>query len=314
MNLNKSTKIWLNSLIGIVISTVLLYSLWLQIQAQLSKLDGADWWQGDTNYLIVGLLLMPLNLSVEVFKWKLLAGATQPISTLQAWKSYFAGIALSFLTPNRVGEYPGRILYLKRKNTIRLISVSILGAFAQFISLFLYGIAGLVYYNMAFPGYWQKIVLMVCCMAIILLVLVFFQFEKWVAGIENMKWLRRFQTYSMLIQRFTLSEQFVVLGLSMLRFTIFTIQYLMLLKWMGISLISTEGFLTATLYFWSIAVIPSVAFSELGVRGQVSLFLFHPYTQNTIGILTATVSLWCINLILPAIVGSILLLRVRLLK
>ncbi len=301
-------------MIGLVISAVLFYSLWLQVQAQLAKLDGTEWWRGDTGYLIVGLLLMPLNLSVEVFKWKRLAATTQSITTLQAWKSYLAGIALSFLTPNRIGEYPGRILFLKRKNTTRLISVSILGAFAQFITLFIYGLAGLIYYNIAFPGYWQKILLFLCLFSIFFLLVLFFHFEKWIGNFERWKWLRRFQTYGMLMRKFTTQEQLEILGLSMLRFTIFTIQYLMLFKWMGIPLLNTEGFLIASIYFWSIAVIPSFAFAELGVRGQVSLFLFQPYTQNTIGILTATVGLWCINLILPALIGSILLLRVRLLK
>jgi len=312
--LNKNTKIWLNSLIGIAISALLIYSLWTQVTVQLSKLDGYTWWRGNTPFLIVALLLVPVNLFTEVIKWKYLAASAQPISLVQAWKSYFAGIALSLVTPNRIGEYPGRILFLRKKNTIRLISVSILGAFAQFYTLFIYGLAGLVYYNVTFPGYWQKLLLTGTAFIVLFLTVIFFRFEYWIARFENIRWLRKFQTYGYLMKRFSDRQQLVVLGLSMLRFLVFSFQYLMLLKWMNIDLVSFQGFLIATLYFWAIAIIPSIAFAELGVRGQVSLFLFHSFTQNTIGILAATVGLWCINLIVPALIGSILLLKVKTFK
>ncbi|HTM67361.1 MAG TPA: lysylphosphatidylglycerol synthase domain-containing protein [Flavipsychrobacter sp.] len=310
--MNKNRKIWLNSLVGIGISAILLYSLWLQIEKQLLHFDGNSWWQeGNRRFLLIGILIMPLNLSLEVLKWKLLAGSAQPLSILQAWKSYFAGIAISLITPNRIGEYPGRILYLRRKNTIRLISVSILGAFAQFFALFFYGTVGLIYYNIAFPGYWQKLLLVVCCFVIIIVAAFYFYFEKWIIYFERIKWLRRLGTYKELIRRFTTREQVQVLVISVLRFAVYTVQYLVLLHWMNISFPLLSGFLMACLYFWSLAVIPSIAFAELGVRGQVSLFLFHHFSENTIGILAATVGLWSINLILPALIGSILLLRVR---
>lgn len=314
LNLNKSTKIWLNTLAGLTLTALLFYSIWLQVKGQLTQVQAVSFWDGQYAFLLATLLLMPVNLSIEVYKWKLLAGSAQPISAVQAWKSYLAGIALSLLTPNRIGEYPGRILYLKRKNTIRLISVAILGAFAQFIALFVYGTIGLAYYNSQFPGWWQKLVLVGTACTLVILLLLFLRFESWAKRLENFSVLRRFQTYGKLIKRFTKREQFAVLGLSLLRFLVYSFQFLLLLQWMNISLFTTGGWMMTILYFWAIAVIPSIAFAELGIRGQVSLFLFHPYTQNNLGILSAAVVLWCINLIVPALLGSILLLRVRFLR
>ena len=225
-----------------------------------------------------------------------------------------AGLALSFITPNRIGEYPARILVLRMNNTIRLISVAILGAFAQFAALFLFGLAGLLYYNIAFPGNLPQVALIACLMLLLVVFLLFFYFEKWIAWFESARWLKRFRTYSQLVRRFTIQQQLTVLGLSILRFTVFTLQYLLLLRWMHIALPPADGFLMASLYFWSIAVIPSMAFTDLGVRGHVSLFLFQHFTANSLGILTATLSLWCINLLLPAVLGSLLLLKIRLIR
>ncbi len=313
--LNKNTKIWLNYLIGIAISSALLWGIYLQIKKQVSSIDTDTWLeQGITSYLILSILLMPLNLGIEAYKWKILANTAQPISYKDAFKSVLGGIALSLVTPNRIGEYPGRILYLKRKNTVRLISVAILAAFAQFLTVFIFGNVGLVYYNFRFPGNVQLIILAASLVATILVALIFFHFERWAKLFERVKWLKRFKTYGHLLRRFTVKEQLLVLGLSGLRFIVFTAQYLILLHWMNINLSALDGLCMAFLFFWAIAVIPSIALAELGIRGQISLFLFHKFSQNTMGILAATIGLWGINLIIPAVIGCILLIRMRVVR
>ena len=106
----------------------------------------------------------------------------------------------------------------------------------------------------------------------------------------------------------------MVLALSLLRFSVFTAQYLFLLRWMNVAVPLAEGFIIAALFFWVIAVIPSVALTELGVRGNVSLYLFHNFSSNTVGMLAATMGIWLLNLILPSILGSVLVMRMRLLR
>ena len=285
------------------------------MQKQLTQVDPEDlFMSGLTPFLVLALVLMPLNIAIEAFKWKILAGVAQPTSYTQAVKSVLGGIALSIVTPNRIGEYPGRILYMKRKNTIRLISVAILAAFAQFLTLFTFGIIGLLYYNAQFPGTMALIILIAAIIILTIIALIFFRFESWSAYFEHLSWFRRFGTYGHLLKRFTTSQQLQVLALSAIRFLVFTAQYLILLRWMNIPLSPVEGLCTAFLFFWAIAVIPSIALAELGIRGQVSLFLFHNFSANTMGILAATIGLWCINLVIPAVVGSILLIRMRLLR
>src|SRR4051812_45796061 len=142
--LNKSTKIWLNYAVGAVISVLLIWGLYIQVRGHVVHLDWSTLSQTGPAYLLwVCIALMPLNLLLETWKWKLLAGSAQPLSFGEAFASLLGGIAFSMITPNRIGEYPGRILYLKRKNTFRLISVSILGAVAQMLTLFIYGVAGI---------------------------------------------------------------------------------------------------------------------------------------------------------------------------
>lgn len=315
LNLNKNTKTWLNYLIGGAISAILIFAIYQQTKTQLARISVDSFFKASSyGFLIAALLLMPINAALETYKWKLLAASAQPISYLQSLKSYLAGIAISIITPNRIGEYPGRIIYLKRKNTGRLISVTFLGMFTQFLTLFIFGDIALVYYNIAFPGYWQKIVLAAALLITSFVALIFFRFEALDTWLERLPFMKRFNRYGRLINHFTLRQQWGILGISLARFAVFTAQYLILLAWMDIKLPILEGFLTASLFFWAMAVIPSISLAELGIRSQVSLFLFQSFTTNQVGILAATIALWFINLVLPAIVGSFLLIRMRILK
>lgn len=315
LNLNKNTKTRLNYLIGGAISVILFFVIYQQTKNQLSRIH-LDTFFNATDYvfLYLAIALMPLNIALETYKWKWLAGSAQPISFLQSLKSYLAGLSISIITPNRIGEYPGRILFLKRKNTGRLISVTFLGMFTQFLTLFIFGSVALVYYNIAFPGYWQKIVLVASLIVTLFVTLVFFRFETLDTWFERLPFMKKFNQYNRLISHFTLRQQWGILGISLARFSVYTAQYLFLLAWMDIQLPILDGFFTASLFFWAMAIIPSISLAELGIRSQVSLFLFQTFTTNQIGILAATIVLWLINLVVPAVVGSLLLIKMRILK
>lgn len=253
-------------------------------------------------------------MALETRKWQILTSSAQPVSFMAALRSYLAGLAFSVITPNRIGEYPGRLLYMRRKNTIRLISVSVLGALSQLIAIFVFSSIGFIYYNIAFPQTWELVLLACGIITTVLLLLTYFRFETWLPLLRKYKWARRYNIYGQLLKRFSYKEQLTILFLSLIRFGVFTAQYLFFLRWMNVVIPLGEGYLMSAIFFGVMAIIPSIALAELGERGQVSLFLFHHLSTNTIGIIGATMGLWVLNLIIPAIVGSILLLRMRLLR
>lgn len=313
--MNKSTKIWLNYLIGISLSALLLWGIYVQVEKQLATIDKNAWWQtGPDIYLVICIALMLVNVALESRKWQILAGSAEPLTYKQSLASYLAGIAISIVTPNRLGEYPGRILYLRRQKAFRLVSVSILGSFAQLLTIFIYGTLALIYYNIVHPGLLEKFVL---CGSIIMMIILgwcYWRFESWLPLLNRIKWLQKYKIYGQLLMRFSAKEQLTILFISMLRFAVFTVQYLALLYWMNIAVPPIAGFFLSVLFFWTIAVVPSIALTELGVRGEVGLYLFKTYSANAIGILSATVGIWLINLIIPAILGSLLLLRMRIFR
>ena len=313
--MNKSTKIRLNYLLGAAISGILLWGIGSQLQHQLQKADWHTWQQrGPAVYGILCLVLFPFNIGIEAKKWHLLASLAQPVSYVQALKSVLCGIAFSLITPNRIGEYPGRILALEQRNTPRLISVSVLGAFSQMIALFSFGLLGLIYYNIKFPARLPLVALIGTILLILFLIIIYWHYDWWGKKLENIKWFRKYKVYGYLLRNFSTQKQLVVIGLSLLRFGVFTAQYLLLLLWLNVHVPVVAGYCLSALFFWAMAVIPTISLAEIGIRAQVGMFLFQRYSDNTIGILSATLGLWCINLVIPAVIGSLLISRTRLIR
>jgi hypothetical protein len=296
--------------LGILVTALLLWHLYRQIRAQIDSGSSFNFWPANTiPYFIAALCLLSLNLGLEAAKWKRLVATAAPTSFLQAMRSVLSGITASLVTPNRIGEYPARILQLKEHNSTRLISVSVFGACAQMLALMIAGIGGLCYYYVTHPELLYLFTLLITGAFTLALGALYFSFERWAPRIENIRWLRKLHLWGRLLHRFSTREQLFILGLSLARFTVFTTQYWLLLRWQGIPVPLGEGFLLCALFFWAMAIIPSITLAELGIRGTVSLFLFHPYTANVAGVAAATFVLWLMNLMLPALTGAILFLR-----
>ena len=66
----------------------------------------------------------------------------------------------------------------------------------------------------------------------------------------------------------------------------------------------------SALTFLSMSIIPTIALTELGVRGSVAIY-FGYISSNTIGILTASFALWIINLVVPAILGVLFVYQLK---
>jgi hypothetical protein len=313
--LNKSTKIWLNYITGGAISVLLLWAIYKQVLKQVKDLS-ADMWQhtGPVGFLVACIVLMFANALLESYKWHSLLSRAEQVSFSTAFSSWLAGVAFSIITPNRIGEYPGRILYLGGSNTFRYINVSVSGITSQLAGIYFWGFVGLIYYNIAFPDTMAQAALGVCVLINIFISVVYWRFDSWVPAMTRNKWLRRFAVYGRLMSRVSAADKLKVLTISLLRVMVFTAQYLFLLRWMNVDVPLLQGFCLAALFFWVMAVIPSLALTELGIRGAVSLYIFAHFSSNTIGILAATTGLWLLNLVIPSVAGSVLITKMKWLR
>ena len=310
--LNKTKGIPLNRIAGLCVSILLLWLLWRQSGARLDSLRHVNWWNSDTRIFgIVALLLLPLNIFLESRKWQMLIKSIAPLSIMQSAGSVCTGIVCSLVTPNRIGEYPGRMLFLKKKFSPRMVSVSVLGGCAQLIAVLFGGFAGGLNYCLHQRGFMYWGLWLINVLVLALVGTFYFSYERWSPLIERVRWLRRFGRYGALLQNISARVQWRVLALSLLRYAVFTTQYYLALRWLGVEIPLLAGLALCALFFWCMAVVPTISLAEAGVRAAVSWELFHTYNANTGMIVAATMALWLVNLLLPSLVGALLMLRVR---
>ncbi len=258
-----------------------------------------------------------VNWGIEAQKWRELMAKIEGLTFTEAFRAILCGITLSLFTPNRVGEYGGRVLILKSANRLEAIAVTLVGSLSQIIANVSFGAIGFLYFVLYYWRWesWQIVGISVLIVSMIgILMLVYFrvqQSEKWLA---KLPFLKRYQSYFSPIAGYRQQELFRVLTWSFLRNMVFTLQYIGLC-WaynMEVSL-WTAWILVNTIFFVQM-FIPSIALIELGIRGNIALFFWGFVTANQLAIIAATFSLWWINLVVPALIGGFLISRLDVLE
>jgi len=267
--------------------------------------------------LVLVILLMLVNWGIEAFKWKLSIQNVQRINFFKAFKAVLSGISFSVTTPNRMGEYFGRVLYMEEGNRLRTISLTIVGSISQLMITLLMGAVGIIFLMPKIQSaeiisvLWVK-VLLYGVIAVLIGLTVFYFRLTWL-----IKWIDRFPQSSRYIYLVNTLEDlnsgllFKLLFLSLLRFIVFSIQYYLLFRLYGTGINWWPGFWAVSVSFLIMAIIPTFAIAELGLRGKVSLKLLGLLSANDLGITITTGTIWLINLVVPAIIGSLLILGIK---
>jgi hypothetical protein len=269
------------------------------------------------------ILLMLANWSCEALKWRVLVGHIQRISFLTAFKAILSGLSVSLAmnTPNGSGEYIGRILYVKEGNRIRAITLTFVGSISQLIVTMLVGTIGLFllrdrFYNVT-PNdihLSSSLIDTTAYGSIALttaLIAVYFEISWLTKLLERIPFVARYSYFIKKLEDFRWQELLKVLLISMLRYSVFVAQYLLLLQVFNVDIHIITAFWLITIMFLALAIVPTIALAELGVRGKISIFLFGVFSANTLGIVLTASTIWLINLVVPALAGSLFILGIK---
>ena len=102
-----------------------------------------------------------------------------------------------------------------------------------------------------------------------------------------------------------------LLLISFLRYLVFAVQYMLMFHLFGVYVPIEIIFCVMSVVFLTMAVIPSIALLEVGLRGEISILLMGIFSANTLGISFTSVTVWLMNLVFPAVIGSLLILNLR---
>ncbi|MBC7948254.1 MAG: flippase-like domain-containing protein [Chitinophagaceae bacterium] len=319
----KYIRSFIHYFLGPVLFVWVSYSIYTQVRQQ-PDLD-RSWQHIKESFgsplilnLVAVIILMVINWGIEAVKWKLSVRNIQRISLLTAFKAVLSGTSFSVTMPNRVGEYIGRVLYMEEGNRLKAVSLTIAGSMSQLIITLLMGLIGLLLLaepiaqrEFLSPAWIRTIIVGV---SIVLVILTVFCFRLPMVSRIAVKgrWMKKYSWLISGLEGFNATLMMQLLSLSALRFLVFIVQYYLMFRLFGVEVSWSQAWCAMSVSFLVMAVIPTIALiTDLGLRGKVSLKLLNLFSGNDLGIGWALLSIWLINLIIPALAGSLLILSIK---
>ena len=272
--------------------------------------------------MILVSALMLLNWGIEAAKWREAIKIISPISFRNSLKAVFSGNALAFFTPNRSGEYLGRMIYLQKGQMISSVPLTIVCSIAQLVVTLFAGCAGLLFISAKMAGRfgsdvtpWLNIGLFATLAVSTVLTIFYFHIAFIVKWFVARGWGSRWQRHLRVLEDVNATILVSILSLSTARYVVFIVQYYLMFSVFGINVNWWQAFWAVSVVFLVIAVVPSLGFlSELGIRWQAGIQVVQLYSSNITGIFATSLSIWIINLVIPALIGGFLILALKLFR
>jgi len=264
--------------------------------------------------LSVVILLMFANWFLEAVKWRYLCRYIERISLWKAIQSVFCGLTWAVFTPNRIGEFGGRVLFLKpRKRIFGVVAMGV-GALAQLV---LTSVAGSLSIAWFVNRFFDIGILMGGALWFLAVVyagffLILYFNVKWIdSWIKRIEFLRKFHRFFEILTRYSRSELLLVFLNSLARFAVFTSQYCILMLVLIPDIDFMPMLLLIFILFFVQAALPTLDLFDFGVRSVTASYLYGHITDQDIAVMAIASCIWFINLILPAILGSVFVLKIN---
>ena len=241
------------------------------------------------------VILFGLNYLMESIKWKLALAELSPITILKSYKSVLVGQAFAFFTPARSGDYVGRILFLEAGNKLKGLAQMAWASYAQLLITLFFGSIGL-FYNLPFLPWLKWVGPFIAAAAFV----IYFHPGNFTG------WLKKL---SLLQINTALKGQLVFFAF--LKYCVFILQYTWVITIFNIPIGTLDLCVALSVLFFCLSLIPSIAITDVVIRGQLIVLLLSPFYDNSLMLICVSTIIWSVNFLLPAIIGSILIINYR---
>jgi hypothetical protein len=261
-----------------------------------------------SNLLLLGAatLLMPLNWSIEVQKWVLITAPIEKISFGKAWQSVWTGVCIGNLTPGRLGEFAGRILFFSPGVRARMATSHFICGITQLVVTIVAGCTGLILFSTGLSGTAWFLALSLELLLLVLLVAVLARVNQVVAWLLGLRALKRFNFEGLSYSREMIRG---LLGWSVLRYAVFSFQFFLILKACGIRGEPLQLLAAISIMYLLLSTIPMISVIEVAIRAYVAVLLFGAFNPNDWLLSAASTLLWLVNIALPSMIGYIFILQ-----
>ncbi|MCI4669698.1 MAG: flippase-like domain-containing protein [Bacteroidia bacterium] len=276
-----------------------------------------DWSFSLKESLLIGIaiLLLPFNLGLEAFKWQILQRSIDSkFSFSLSIKGVLMGACLALFTPNRLGDYMGRLMVIKKDQRWESGSFILVNRLSQMlITLFLGIVAWQLAYQIKIIDLslaWTHFINLISISSFLVLA-AFFIFKKYLYRL-CVQFFPDFRIIGKILsslQSIHNKQLLQVCGLALMRYMVFSAQYILLLYALGAEGSIEKMTLLVLLVFLIKSLAPLASLAELGIREAVAVMVGGWLGMSGILATTGAFSLYLVNLVLPAAIGLILIYR-----
>jgi len=255
------------------------------------------------------LLLIPINWGIEAYKWKLITAPIQWVSYKTATKSVYAGVCLGNLAPGRATEFLAKIIFFKIENRPKITVLHFVGGMFQLSITIICGFVALASMLKDFGGDSAWMTYATSAISIVLIVLLILSIFKinFILNFISKKINKQSQVEDF-NYKFTPTVLLKLFGFSALRYSVFFLQFLLLIYLFHHN-ISMTIFPGIALYFLITTTIPMISVLEAAIRAAVALIVFRDSGISNSALALSSLLIWLVNIIVPSIFGYIVLLR-----
>lgn len=313
--ISKKTVFYWNLVLKSIFAIILIYFLYRQLVltddlalSWIHLLDHLD--NSMAIFIFACLALMPLNWSFESKKWQLLVRPFEKISFYRSFKAILSGISVALLTPNRVGEYAGRMLMVEAKNNWKAVISTVISSYAQNIwniGLGLLAAMLLLHQRGDLSGYLFSSALVVSSFFLALLLFLYFNIGLTINILQRFKRYRLVEKslyHLKLLETYSSKILLQVLLLALVRYLVYFLQYYLILQYFGLDISIVTGFVGIASIFLVQTSLPLPPVLGFLARGEIALLVWANHEFNELSILASSYILWFLNLIIPSIAGA----------
>lgn len=260
------------------------------------------------------ILLMIVNWVLESLKWWYLAKHLAPMTIWIAVESVFCGLTWAVFTPNRISEYGGRVMFLPNRRRIHGVFAMAVGSFGQNVITNVLGAGAGVWFLFTYIhlNSWLMLAITVIAIVFIGLMLTFYFNINWMVSLLNrVKFLKKYHRFFDIMGQYETSELISIMWFCLARFFVFTFQYYLIIHLLIPQIPLLQMSLLMFVFFFIQSAIPSLDIIDIGVRSITADKLFSYVTDQHIAVVVAISLIYIINMIVPAILGSVFVLKLK---
>lgn len=262
-------------------------------------------------WLLLVLLFLPFNWLFETMKWQIIVRDLQKLTLGESFRAVMGGNTTAFFTPNRLGEFPGRSLFMEQGNRAQATLLGAFGSLSQTLVIILCGLPALVL--LWSFSYTQNISYGVyAAVLFVILFSLYLYLPQLSQLLVKYPFFRKWESYLLCFTQINHSRLLWVLAITLLRYLVFCFQFYFMLRFFCVELNGLAAMLGIATNYLFVTFAPSWAFSEGAVRASSAVLVLGLFSTNVLGIAAAGVFIWLLNFVLPMLAGSYFLSKTKL--